>query len=106
MFLQKHLGVFLDSKLHFSIHIKHKRKRLNKKIGLLRRFSVCFARKSYLLYKNLFLDLNFPRAIFCLTNQAIKTLKVKLRRVSIKLVLQQLVPNKGHLEKDSMMNLA
>ena len=44
----KHLGVVLDSKLDFSIHIEHKIKRCNKLIGLLRRLPVCFPRKALL----------------------------------------------------------
>ena len=44
----KHLGVVLDSKLDFSIHIEHKIKRCNKLISLLGRLSVCFPRKALL----------------------------------------------------------
>ena len=43
---QKHLGVVLDSKLEFCIHIEHKIKRCNKIIELLRRLLVCFLRKT------------------------------------------------------------
>ena len=99
MFAPKALDVVLDSKLDFSIHIEHKIKRCNKIIALLRRLSVCFPRKS--LYINLLSDLKSTKAIFCMTNQTIKTLKVKLKRFIIKLVFQYLVPCKGHLEKVS-----
>ena len=45
---QKHLGVFLDSKLDFNIHIEQKVKKVNNIIGLIRRFSMSFPRKALL----------------------------------------------------------
>ena len=50
---QKHLGVALDSKLDFSIHIEQKIWKCNKIIGLIGRLSVCLTRKALLtIYKS------------------------------------------------------
>ena len=42
----KHLGVVLDSKLDFSVHIEQKIRKCNKIIELIRRLSVCLPRKT------------------------------------------------------------
>ena len=44
----KHLGVVLDSKLDFNIHIEQKLRKCNKIIALIKRRSVCLPRKSLL----------------------------------------------------------
>ena len=50
---QKHLGVVLDSKLGFNIHIEQKIKKYNKVIRLIRRLSVSLRRKALLtIYKS------------------------------------------------------
>ena len=54
---QKHLGVFLDSKLNFSIHIEQKISKCNKIIGLIRRLSVCLQRKALLTFYKSFVRL-------------------------------------------------
>ena len=47
------MGVVLDSKLDFRIHIEQKTGKCNKKIGLIRRFSVFLLRKALLnIYKS------------------------------------------------------
>ena len=47
------MGVVLDSKLDFSIHIEQKIRKCNKIIGLIRRLSVCLPRKALLtIYKS------------------------------------------------------
>ena len=49
---QRHLGVFLDSKLEFNIRIDQNIEKCNKIIGLIRRLSVSFPRKALLtIYK-------------------------------------------------------
>ena len=47
---QKHLGVILDSKLDFKIHIEQKIKKINKIIGLIKRVSVSFPRKALQIF--------------------------------------------------------
>ena len=50
---QKHLGVVLDSKLDFSIHIEQKMRKCNKIMGIIRKLSVCLPRKDLLtIYKS------------------------------------------------------
>ena len=50
---QKHLGVALDSKLDFSIHIEQKIRTCNKIVWLITRLSVCLPRKALLtIYKS------------------------------------------------------
>ena len=47
------MGVVLDSKLDFSIHIEQKIRKCNKIIGLIRRLSACLPRKALLtIYKS------------------------------------------------------
>ena len=47
------MGVVLDSKLDFSIHIEQKIRKCNNIIGLIRRLSVCLPRKALLtIYKS------------------------------------------------------
>ena len=68
---QKHLGVVLDSKLDFRIHIEQTIRNCNKKIGLIRRLSVFLLRKPLLtIYKSL-PDLTSITMIFCIINQEI-----------------------------------
>ena len=67
---QKHLGVVLDSKLDFSIHIEQKIRKCNTVIGLIRRLSVCLPRKA-LLFINPLSDLTSITVIFCMINQVI-----------------------------------
>ena len=50
---QKHLGVVLDSKLDFNLHIEQKIKKCYKLIGIIRRLSVSLPRKALLtIYKS------------------------------------------------------
>ena len=67
---QKHLGVVLDSKLDFSIHIEQKIRKCNTVKGLIRRLSVCLPRKA-LLFINPLSDLTSITVIFCMINQVI-----------------------------------
>ena len=58
---QKHLGVVLDSKLDFNLHIEQKIKKCYKLIGIIRRLSVSLPRKALLtIYKS------FVRPHFCI----------------------------------------
>ena len=51
--LQKHLGMFLDCKLNFEEHLKTIVNKINKTIGLLRKFQNFLPRKSLLtIYKS------------------------------------------------------
>ena len=50
---QKHLGIILDLKLDFSIHLEQNIKKCNKMIGLMRRLSVCLLRKALLTMYNI-----------------------------------------------------
>ena len=51
--LQKHLGMFLDYKLNFEEHLKTIVNKINKTIGLLRKFQNFLPRKSLLtIYKS------------------------------------------------------
>ena len=43
---QKHLGFYLDEKLNFNQHINVKNSKVNKGIGIIKRFSHIFPRKS------------------------------------------------------------
>ena len=50
---QKHLGIFLDLKLNFNIHVDNKIKKCYKIIGIIKRLSVSVPRKSLLtIYKS------------------------------------------------------
>ena len=49
---QKHLGIILDSKLFFNIHVDNKIKKCYRMIGITKRLSVSFPRKALLtIYK-------------------------------------------------------
>ena len=50
---QKHLGIILNSKLDFNIHVDNKIKKCYKMIGIIKRLSVCVPRKALLtIYKS------------------------------------------------------
>ena len=49
---QKHLGMFLDCKLNFEEHLKTIVNRINKTIGLLRKFRTSYQGNRYLQYVN------------------------------------------------------
>ena len=50
---QKHLGMFLDSKLNFSEHLKYITNKVNKSIGLLRKLQLILPRRSLVtIYKS------------------------------------------------------
>ena len=50
---QKHLGIILDSKLDFNIHVDNKIKKCYRMIGIIKRLSVSFPRKAFLtIYKS------------------------------------------------------
>ena len=51
---QKHLGVVLDSKPDFNIHIEQKTEKCNKIIELIRRLSISLPRKALLIIYKLF----------------------------------------------------
>ena len=86
---RKHLGVVIDYKLDFNIHIEHERKKCNKIIGLIRRLSICLSvclchsqDKLYLPFTNLWLDLILIVVMFCMRNQTTEILKTNLNRFS------------------------
>ena len=54
---QKHLSMFLDSKLDFDEHIKGVFDKTSKSIGLIRKLSIFLPRPSLLQFINLLLDL-------------------------------------------------
>ena len=84
---QKHMGVALDSKLDFNIHIKQKIKKCNKLIGLVRRLSISVPRRALLTICKFFLGLISATVIFCMIKQTIQTLKINLKRFNTKVVL-------------------
>ena len=50
---QKHLGIILDSKLDFDIHVDNKIKQCYKMIGIIKRLSISVPRKALLtIYKS------------------------------------------------------
>ena len=50
---QKHLGIILDSKLDFNIHVDNKLKKCYRMIGIIKRLSVSVPRKALLtIYKS------------------------------------------------------
>ena len=51
--IQKHLGIILDSKLNFNVHIDQNTKKQNRIIGLVRRLSISLSRNALLsIYKS------------------------------------------------------
>ena len=53
--LKKHLGLYLDSKLSFGIHIKTIFTKVNRTIGLLRKFQNVLARPSLIIIYKAFI---------------------------------------------------
>ena len=56
---QKHLGMILDTKLDFSLHLKNVQNKVNKTIGLLRKFQNTLPRTSLITIFKSFLTLRF-----------------------------------------------
>ena len=60
---QKHLGVYLDMKLNFKLHIKQKSSKAMKGIGIIKKLSNVFPRKSLITIYNFFLGLTLITVI-------------------------------------------
>ena len=84
---QKHLGVILDFKLDFNIHIERKIKRYNKIIEHVKDFQFLSQKKLYVPFINLLSGLISTMFVFCMINQTIKILNINFKRFSAKLVL-------------------
>ena len=74
--LQKHLGMFLDCKLNFEEHLKTIVNKINKTIGLLRKFQNFLPRNRYLQYINSLSDHILTMVTF-VTTKVIIPLSIK-----------------------------
>ena len=85
---QKHLGVVLDSKLDFSIHIEQKIRKCNKIIGRIRRLSVCLRRKALLTIYKSFARSHLDYSDILYDKPGNLNLESKTERFNTKFVLQ------------------
>ena len=85
---QKYLGIMLDSKLDFNIHVDSKTKKCYKLIGIIKRLSVSVREKLYSPSTNPSSDHIWTIEIYCTINQKIKIFKINKKKFNIKHVLQ------------------
>ena len=85
---QKHLGIILDSKLDFNIHVDSKIKKCYKTIGLVERLPAMFQEKLYLPSVNPSSNHIWTMEIPYMINQNIKTFKMNQKKFNIKHILR------------------
>ena len=74
---QKHLGMILDTKLDFSLHLKNVQNKVNKTIGLLRKHQYALPRTSLITYFKSFIRPRFVYGdIFMIKHITLRFIKI------------------------------
>ena len=85
---QKHLGLVLDQELNFNDDIQSKITKCYKMIGIIKRLSVNIPGDALLRIYKSFISPIWTAEILFMTNVLMSNLKIKLKILSTKLVLQ------------------
>ena len=81
---QKHLGLFLDSKLDFNEHIENKINKCNKIIGIMKRLYLILSRKSLVTIYKSFIRPNLDYADIIFGKPFNESFKRKIQKVQYK----------------------